>query len=404
MSPTADSRHSAETIITPTAGALVTVHTIARMGFLILLCLAATCSVFAQAPEVRTGTDLESLLSEKAGLTIDLPDLGYTWNDSSLVGSPATGTLAVSATKVVYYFLHWGPIEVPEITEQYVRERIPKIWPGEGLQVLSVKEATVAGHHACFAEVMPQREFYRAFFLIWNCPETGRQFIADMNYNVQYHTPRAELEAEFSTTYHTLACHPGAETKEVPDHVVRFDSQRFAIRFDHPLHWFVFENPYGVPHPEYRGLRNREIGSLLANLQDMTTDICFKWEPLPEQPADDAQYMGNSVAQYRAAIAYAGAVDQIESFKYGDAETVTINGHKVFKLFGDVVRKAPEQPTPDFVANAKALVVLMDDQQNKRRLQFVILVDQYKVDGVFRWPVRDIFDRWAFTLAEGVSF
>ena len=370
----------------------------------LLLTLMTAVSLFAQAPEVRTDTDLESLLADSANLALDLPGLGYSWSDSSFAGSADSGTFSAYSTKVIYYFLHWGPIEVPQVTEAYVRERIPKVWPGEGLQVLSVTDTTVAGHPAYFAEVKPQADFYRAFFLIWNCPESGRQFIADMNYNVRYHTPRAELEAEFATTYHTLACHPGAATNELPDHVVRFDNRRFGLRFDHPLHWYVFESPYGVPHPEYRGRRNKEIGSLLAHLQDRTTDIFFKWEALPEEPADDTQTMGSTVEHYRAAIACASAMDQVESFTYSDAETVTIDGRKIFKLMGDLVRKAPEKPDPYFVSRARAMVVLMDDEPNKRRLQVVITVDEFEVDGISRKPARDIFDRWAVALAEGCAF
>ncbi len=379
-------------------------HSIPAVCLTGLLTLLTASALIAQQPEIRTDADLESLLEVEAGLTIDLPDLGYTWSDSGFTGSAETGSISVSSTKVVYYFLHWGPIEVPEITEEYVRRRIPEVWPGENLRVLSVEDATVAGHPAFFAEVLPQRDFYRAFFLIWNCPESGRQFMADMNYNVSYHTPRAELEAEFATTYHTVACHPGAETRELPDHVVHFDSRRFGVSFDHPLHWYVFESPYGVSHPEYRGLRSREIGSLLAHLQDMTTDITFKWESLPDIPADGPVSMGSSVEHYRAAIACADALDQVESFAYDDAETVIIDGHEVFKLFGSVVRRTPDPPIPGFVANARALVVLMDDPQSRRRIQAVILVDEYEVEGIAHRPVRDIFDRWAITIAEGISF
>ena len=371
--------------------------------FITLVLMLATAAG-AQSPEVRSDGDLEQILASKADIIIDMPELGYTWSDSSFTGSAESGSFTASSTKVIYYFLHWGPIEVSDVTEEYVRERIPKIWPGEGLKVLSVSEATVGGHPAWFAEVMPRREFYRAFFLIWNCPESDRQFIADMNYNVQYHTPRSELEAEFSTTYHTLACHPDAETSELPGHVVRYDSRRFGIRFDHPLNWFVIENPYGVPHPEYQGVRNDRIGSLLANLQDVTTDIFFDWETLSEDPVDDTQYMGSAVAHYRAAIKSVSAMDQVESFKYDDAETVTINGHKVFKLFGDVIRKAPDKPGPDFNSHARAMVIVIDDLQNRRRLQVTILIDEFEADGEFRRPVRDIFDRWAFTLAGGITF
>ncbi len=371
---------------------------------IVFLSLLAGSLAVGQVPDIHSDADLESLLQNKANLTIDWPDLGYTWNDSTFTGSAETGTISINATKVIYYFLHWGPIENPIVTKDYVRKRIPQIWPSEGLQVLSVNETTVAGHPAFYAEVMPQREFYRAFFLIWNCPESGRQFIADMNYNVRFRTPRTELEAEFETTYQTLACHVGAETKELSQHVVRYDSHRFGIRFDHPINWFVFENPYGVPHPQYRGRRNRKIGSLLANLQDTETDISIKWDNLPPGNSDDLQMMGNSVEHYRAAIKFGNSLEQIESFKYDDAETISLNGRKVFKLFGDVLRKTPEQLSPDFVSKARAMVVLIDDQVNNRRLQVLFLIDQFKVDGVFRRPERDIFDRWAEILADGVTF
>ncbi len=379
-------------------------HAVEVIKLLLLSALITASGVAAQPSEIRTDADLETLLADSANLTIDVPELGYFWSNSSFTGSADSGTISVTSTKVIYYFLHWGPIEVTEVTEDYVRERIPKIWPDEGLQVLSVSDTIIAGHPAYFAEVMPKRDFYRAFFLIWNCPESGRQFIADMNYNVQYRTPRAELETEFETTYHTLACHPGAETKELPDHVLRYTSRRFGISFDHPLHWFVIENPYAVPHPEYRGIRNKEIGSLLAHLQDMTTDAFFKWEILPDKPADDTKMMGSRIEHYRAGLTLISTMDLVESFQYDDAETIIVNGRTVFKLFGDAVRVTPENPPPDFASSARAMLVLVDDLPSKRRLQVVILIDEYEVDGVFKKPVRDIFDRWATAIAEGVTF
>ena len=129
---------------------------------------------------MRTDRELEAALSEAAGIRLDLPALGYAWKDADLSGDKEQGALRVEHNRVIYYFVHWGPIESPEITEAYVRQRIPKIWPGEGLEVRKVEPATVAGHPALYAEAMPKRTFYRAFFLIWNCPQTGRQFIADM--------------------------------------------------------------------------------------------------------------------------------------------------------------------------------------------------------------------------------
>lgn len=373
-----------------------------RQFFVVGVILTISTTTIAEQPGVRTDVDLECLLAEKAGLDLDLPALGYSWSDSGLSVAEESGSLTVTATKVIYYFLHWGPPEAVEITEEYVRARIPQVWPDEGLSVRSVGGATVCGHPAMFAEVVPRRDFYRAFFTIWNCPESGRQFIADMNYNVQYFTPCEELEAEFAVTNQTLACHPGAKTETVPGHVARYESSRFGLAFDHPLHWFVNESPYSVPHPEYRGIRSDRLGSLLANLQDSSVDIVFRWETLPDETGDEQSYMGSSVAHYRAAILGARGLEGVESFEYDDAETVSIGGRRVFKLFGDVAGKVTGGSGTG--PRMRAMTLVVDDRSGKRRLQVVFLIDEHKVGGESRRPVRDIFDRWALSVVEGLNF
>ncbi len=352
---------------------------------------------------VQSDEILEELLKDRAGLAIDLPALGYEWSDSALVGDEESGSLLFESTKVIYYFLHWGPIETEKIDEEYVRERVPKVWPSEGLKVKEMVSTTVAGHPAILATVIPRRDFYRAFFLIWNCPESGRQFIADMNYNVAYKTPRAELDAEIAATTKTLACHPGAPTSAVDGHVARYDSHRFGLRFDHPLRWYVFENPYGVPHPEYRGIRDDSIGSLLAWLQDMTVRVTLHWEPLPAVEGDAPPDMAGGLAMLQAATALIEGMDEVEKFSPDATEAVTIGGRRAFKLIGDVTRGQPKEESPEFVPRARAAVVMVDDKESKRRISAVITVDYYEKNGELHQPVRDIFDRWALAIVSGLD-
>ena len=357
----------------------------------------------AQPPTVHTDTDLEKLLAEKAGLTVDLPERGYTWADSNLTGTPEDGSFLVETDKVIYYFVHWGPQETDTIDEAYARKRIPEVWPSEGLKIVETAPATVAGHPAIYAVVEPKWDFYRSRFLIWNCPESGRQFIADMNYNVRYHTPESAIETEVATTEQTLACHPGAPVSELPGNPVHFASERFGVSFDHPLDWYVFESPYGVAHPAYRGVRDRTIGSLLAWFQDVTTEIAFRWQPLPA-PDDSSQGAAGAMGLFEGAVAAVNELDQVAKFDYQAYEAVRYGGNKTFKLLGTVDRKAPAEETPGFQPRARAMAVVVDDEASGRRFSAVLLVDFYTVEGEARPPVRDIFDRWAAAIAEGLAF
>ncbi len=357
----------------------------------------------ARGQVVHGDEDLEGLLKERAGLLIDMPELSYVWSDSGFVGGEEAGSLFFETTKVIYYFLHWGPIETDEIDEEYVSKRVPQVWPSEELKVTSMERATVAGHPAILATVMPKRQFYRAFFLIWNCPETGRQFIADMNYNVTYKTPRSELDAEIATTSKTLACHPDAPTTAVDGHVVRYDSRRFRIRFDHPLHWYVFENPFGIAHPAYEGVRDDSIGSLLGWLQDQTVQISLSWEPLPAVDGDEQAGMAGTLGMLQTATGLVEGMDQFDKFSLDASESVTIGKRKAYKFIGEAIRSQPEEETPGFVPKAGAAVLLVDDPESNRRISAVIAVDYYQMNGALHQPVRDIFDRWARMIVSGLD-
>ncbi|MCP4898313.1 MAG: hypothetical protein GY906_15170 [bacterium] len=376
--------------------------------------MVAACGVFAwclnalpvfaqQAQALRSGEDLEQLIEEKAGFALELPELSFSWADEGFIGDRESGSLASTHSKVIYYFVHWGPTEVEEIDEAYVRQRIPKVWPGEGLEVQKVKAATVAGHPALFAEVMPRRQFYRAFFLIWNCPETGRQFIADMNYNVAVKTPRAELEAEFETTRKTLSCHPGTPVSHLPTHPVRYDNPRYGLSFEHPPHWHVYDNPYGVPHPAYAGLRNHTVGSVLAWMQDMEVSLQFAWSPIPDQEQPSGEAMGIQLDLYKMAVGSALALDGVEDFVADEYETLSLGATPVLKVTGTAELTKPEAKGQDFVPKSRLMMLIASDAEKKRVVTISVGIDYYRNGGEIHPPDRSIFDRWAVEIAKGLE-
>jgi hypothetical protein len=346
---------------------------------------------------------LDSLLLEKARIAIRMPDLGYSWNEEDISGTPDSGSIWVLHQKMIYYFVHWGPIEVAEITPEYAAHRIPTLWPSESLSVQRTKPMTVAGHPAVYAEALPGKPFYRAQFLIWNCSESKRQFIADMNYNVSYRTPISELQTQIDATTKTLACHDGAPIAQVPGHVSRYDQPRFGLSFSHPLRWYVFESPYAVSHPAYQGLRDSTIGSVLAWLKDRRVRIGFIWTPLPQPTAEDTTLMAGSVQKARAVMALTSELEKQASFVPWASEEVTIGKRQVLKVLCSATRKPQGDPPREQVLEGQAAFLLIDRPEQRQRLFVIVWIDNSTIGGLSLPPERYLFDRWAVDIVSGLK-
>jgi hypothetical protein len=357
-----------------------------------------------QEPRLLDQDAVAKLLNEKAALSMSFPEGGYLLEKEAFQGDPTQGSLWVDRQKMTYYMVHWGPIETETITPEYVTARIPTVWPTEGLVVQRTEPATVAGHPAVYAEVLPKRAFYRAHFLIWNCPESGRQLIADMNYNVSLRTPRSDLQAQIDATTKTLSCHDGAPVSRVDGLDARFESPRFRLGFAHPLRWYVIENPFGVPHPAYHGVRSAEVGSLLCWPKDRSVRVGVFWRPLPKEGSKErAQMLAGGSGTDRGALAFAKEISEFASFDPQATEIVSVDGIKAFKVLGDVVRKEPPAADSGDEAEGRALVIALDQEPTERRLFLVVWIDRYRRDGIAYPPDRDIFDRWGLALLSGLE-
>jgi hypothetical protein len=352
----------------------------------------------AQQPELHSGAELDFLLQDRAGIDITMPELGYLWTDSDISGTAEEGSIWVLHRKMIYYLIHWGPIETDEITPEYVRERIPKIWPSEGIEVRSTRPMTVAGHPAIYAEAVAASQFYSPRYLIWNCRESGRQFIADMNYNTRYRTPESELQAQIDATTKTLACHSGAPTAPVPGLVARYENPRFRLAFSHPLRWYAFESPFAVPHPSYRGVRNDTIGSVLAWPKDREVRLGFIWGASPTTEAVDSSAMVGNVQAFRAVVDLMRGLERVESFTPEASEMLDAPKWRVLKVLGSVIQVEPENPPVGFEPRGRAAVLVLDARNSDRRLFIIVWIDNHTLDGRSLPPDRDIFDRWAVDL------
>lgn len=380
-------------------------HSLRTLMVSVIAVVVALSSIEAEEPERHRGSDtgIESLLLKESGVKVDLPEVGYSWTSEAVAGDAASGSLEASSRKVIYYFVHWGPVETEEINEAYARQRIPELWPSEGLEVTKVETSVVAGHPAVYAEAVPARQFYRAFFLIWNCPETGRQFIADMNYNVAVGTPRSELDAEIETTRKTLACHPGAPVEALPGHIVRYDNPRYGLSLSHPAHWYVFDSPYGVAHPAYRGIRDRTIGSILGWLQDMEVSIRFQWQPIAEPAGESGTAMDVNVDLYAKAVETALASDEVADFVADSYEMLRFGATPVLKVVGTATKTPPEERGLDRSPKERLMVLAAVDKESGRLFFTTIRIDYHLKDGLYDPPDRAILDRWAASIVQGLE-
>jgi hypothetical protein len=70
--------------------------------------------------------ELESLLLGTAGVGLTLPDLSYYWHEGDIRETADEGSIWVVHRRMIYYFIHWGPIEVDSITPEYAAEAHPQ--------------------------------------------------------------------------------------------------------------------------------------------------------------------------------------------------------------------------------------------------------------------------------------
>jgi len=72
--------------------------------------------------------DLISLIKQKSGLEIQLDDQGWEWRQEDSLGTFEQGEMTFSDSKWLMYLIHWGPIQVQKLTEDYVKERMLGMW------------------------------------------------------------------------------------------------------------------------------------------------------------------------------------------------------------------------------------------------------------------------------------
>lgn len=236
--------------------------TVSNLFFLICCCLFFDgCSY-----EVEHIINLESLRSS-----------GDDWKIVVQDTLPDGGSIKLNHDHWLMYFLHWRPLteENEHISIAYAKERMLNFWgPDMPFTITSEGgEMEVAGHRAFFIDGSFSNGIVLTRFIVWNCPETRRQFIADCNINKQLATNDSLLELQYEITS-TISCHGGEPISNNPLLTNQYSSDEYNLSFYTPNHWRTDAYPETRWFPDGSTSTN---GSLWTLLTDSDKYIDIMW-------------------------------------------------------------------------------------------------------------------------------
>jgi len=361
--------------------------------FLILFLLSVH-DLTLQPGQPQKSEELISLIKQRSGLELRLEDIGWSWKEEDIKGTTDDGEITFSDTKWLMYLIHWGPIQVQKVTVDYVKERMLKMW-GVKFEFTGKEGMTkVSGHDAAWAEAYGTSKSFYTRFIIWNCPESGREFIADTNYNLRRKTPKEDFEKEMLSA-RTVQCHPGALTERSPELAKKFESDKYGFSFYYPEEWFISDSPYYVPFPQYEGIRGKEMGSLLGLCSDENISVTLRWSPLEESKKEE-MVMGIEQKSLENLTKEIQSRKELDSFENYGIEYFTVNNRKIARIWGRCQFKEPENEQQKAFFTGKGIfqAAQWNLENKKKKIVAILLTRQYKYATEASLPARHLQDKF----------
>ncbi|MGB2804053.1 MAG: hypothetical protein WBD64_04050 [Candidatus Zixiibacteriota bacterium] len=236
-----------------------------RSAFLASVLVACLLSGYC-ARTSRELIDLEGLRSSGDDRTVRQDTL------------PDGGVIRLHHDKWLMYFLHWRPLteERKGLSAEYVRNLMLNFWGPNMPFTLSesVGEMEVAGHRAYSVDGTIYDGAIKSRFIVWNCPETKRQLIADCNINVGKGTSPELLELQNDITL-SVSCHGAANVQKHPGLNQLYVSKMFNLSFRTPETWRTEEYWDSGWYPSGMTPTN---GTLWTLLTDSEKYVELRWE------------------------------------------------------------------------------------------------------------------------------
>lgn len=218
------------------------------------------------------------------GKVADLVDLeklcsgGDDWKVVDQKIRPEKGRIQLYTDKWLMFFLHWRPLkdDQPPVSIKTAKHLLLNLWgssmpfeiEGEG------GETEVAGHRAFYIDGTIYDGKIRTRFIVWDCPQTGRRFIADCNINQGRGTAQKWLKLQLDMVA-TISCHGGRPMKTDNSLLTdTFMSHELKISFSRPPDWrtSTYESKEWYP-----GGQNEHKGSLWTLVTTANKIIQLDW-------------------------------------------------------------------------------------------------------------------------------
>ena len=193
------------------------------------------------------------------------------------------GTQRVKKEIWLMNFLHWRKLsnKNEDISVEYVKSQMNNLWGMQFTFTGTEGKTNVNGHTAYFAEGK-LREIVKTRFIIWNCPESNRQFIADCNINIARHTPEKLLLLQTKDITNSICCHGSKISKnnKLPQHVI-YENEN--VSFDLPNNWrsnrFIVNPKSDKDRPgHYPNGMTKQRGTVWNLLSNSEKEITFSWK------------------------------------------------------------------------------------------------------------------------------
>lgn len=221
---------------------------------------------------------------------VDISGLESSGNDWEIVYRDSTadsGRLTLHQDKWAMFFLHWRPLtdEGRNLSVAYARHLMLNFWGPDMPFDVSEGGGTfeVGGREAFYVDGTLGDNLIRTRFIVWNCPETNRQVIADCNINLASGSPDSILTMQYAMAA-TVSCNGTAHPTEHPALGSRYSNDRYKIGFSLPDNWRTgdYENPEWFPN----GL-SEASGTLWTLLTDSERHVELLWADAVGQVSEE---------------------------------------------------------------------------------------------------------------------
>lgn len=205
--------------------------------------------------------------------TVDLQHLsrnGDDWTVFRAQRNVEVSTVTLHADKWLMYFLHWRPLtdKNRNLSIEYVKKLLLSFWgPDMPFRIVGQGgETTVGGHPAFYIDGTIYNNKIRTRFIVWNCDQTGRQFIADCNINKSLGTQDKFLHTQYKITS-TIACHGNAVTNNHSELSRHYHSRRYKLSFFTPALWRTRPFQSKKWFPQGMSISNGTLWTLVTDSQ-----------------------------------------------------------------------------------------------------------------------------------------